>query len=290
MTDILKICGTNVGSLRKAFLIFPEHVSNLGGSVQIIPIVAVPQLINQSIEENARFYDVQIDTNTGSFSERRVIDGRHEDYYNATLYFQIKKMRVEVDYMIQLIANTAVHVLFEDSNGLVKLMAFARLSDEAFSGDRRIAKNGYAFTFTKRSTRKTPSITNYSLNNTAGNAIGLNIFSVTQAVFDGLLNAGTLQEGLYIITDSVPKEAWLSGGGNIAVNITFGPLRYVKLEVNSSIIPLLGITASTTEQRQRMRFYRGNVEIFLDGDITILADDFIQFALPFENETFRAFY
>lgn len=113
---------------------------------------------------------------------------------------------------------------------------------------------------------------------------------VTQAQFNQLYNTSTLQEGIYIITDLTPQQAWLSGGGNTAINITFGPLRYIKDEISGAYMYLSGITASTAEERLRMHFYRGGSRIFINEDFSILANDVIQFFLPFENETFHAFY
>lgn len=77
-----------------------------------------------------------------------------------------------------------------------------------------------------------------------------------------------------------------TGGGTITT-----PLRYVKVDnLTSDTLSLPGITITNSTERSRMRFYRGNFEIFLDGDITIEAGDTIRFTLPFDNETFRAYY
>jgi hypothetical protein len=171
MTDILKICTISIGSLRKAFLILPEHVSNLGEKPGIIPVTTMPTLLSPSIEPNAKMYALEFDNNTSYFTEKKVPDGRHEDYYNVSLGFQVKKLRTEVDYVIEYNRNNPVHILFEDNNGLVKFITFARMLDEAGTGDRKSTKNGYTFTFSKRSLRKTLSIPNYTLGDIAGGGI-----------------------------------------------------------------------------------------------------------------------
>lgn len=84
---------------------------------------------------------------------------------------------------------------------------------------------------------------------------------------------------LYRLTGTV------TGGGSVP------NVRYLKADnLNSDTVVLTGITSSTAEERKRMRFYRDNVAIFLDADITIQANDVIQFFTPFAGETFRAFY
>lgn len=124
-----------------------------------------------------------------------------------------------------------------------------------------------------------------------GISTGLKSFEITEAEFLALEATEQLQEGIYLLIDTTPLEVWFSGGGNAAVDITFGPLRYVKVEsLTSDSVSLPGITASTAEERKRMRFYRGNAAIFLDDDITIGSNDVITFFLSFTNETFRAFY
>ena len=168
MTDILKICTPSVGSLKKAYLILPEHITNLGAKPRIIPITTMPTLLPTNVEPDAKMYDMQFDRDTSYWSEKKNITERHGDFYTASLGFQVKKLRVEVDYVIELLCNTPVHILFEDNNGLVKFMTFTRLTDEANTGDKKTAKNGYTFSFTKRAQRKTPSIPNYSLGNIAG--------------------------------------------------------------------------------------------------------------------------
>lgn len=168
MTDILKICTPSVGSLRKAYLILPEHVLNIGQKPRVIPVTTEPTLIPPFVNPAAKLYDVQFDNNTAFFTEKKTIGERHGDFYTATLGFQVKKLRIEVDYVIEWLCNAYVHILFEDNNGLVKLMTFARLTDEATTGDRKNGKNGYVFSFTKRSDRKTASIPNYILSDMAG--------------------------------------------------------------------------------------------------------------------------
>ncbi len=124
-----------------------------------------------------------------------------------------------------------------------------------------------------------------------GITTGLKSFERTLAEFQALQLSGQLEVGIYFITDTDPEQVWFSGGGSAAVNITFGPLRYVQMDnFSGSTITLQGITASSTEDRKRMRFYRGNAEIFITDDFTIMSNDSIAFVLPFDNETFRAFY
>lgn len=157
------------------------------------------------------------------------------------------------------------------------------ISENAFAPDELIRKTA---------TLTEPPAFPHGVGSGINNGTGLKAFYLTQAEFDQLVADAALEENaLYFITDQNPQQVWFSGGENAAVNITFGPLRYVKVQnLTSDTLIVQGISVSTPEERERMRFYRGNLEIFLDGDITIEPNDIIRFTIPFENETFRAFY
>lgn len=102
---------------------------------------------------------------------------------------------------------------------------------------------------------------------------------LTDNEIDLLLLAYPQIAPLYRLTGTV------TGSGEVS------NIRYLKADnLNSDTIVLTGITSSTAEERKRMRFYRDNVAIFLDADITIQTNDIITFFTPFTGETFRAFY
>lgn len=79
--------------------------------------------------------------------------------------------------------------------------------------------------------------------------------------------------------------------GTVTGGSSLPNIRYAKEEnFTGNSLLLAGITSSTSEERKRMRFYRDGAPMFLDEDIAILANDVIEFALPFSGEIFRAFY
>lgn len=153
MIDILRSCGVTVGSLRKIFMIMPEDVRIMGAVPYIVPVTT-----EATLYDGKREYVVQADRNTALFTERKTINHVAGDYYEQQITFQVKRLRVEVDYVSQILINNRIHLLTVDNNGRVVFHKNMRQSDEATTGDRWTAKNGYTFTFTSRSLRKQPSI------------------------------------------------------------------------------------------------------------------------------------
>jgi hypothetical protein len=134
-----------------------------------------------------------------------------------------------------------------------------------------------------------PAFPNGLVNNLGGIQSGLLIFEMTQAEFDALQAQGTLNEGIYRITDN--ENVYLSGGGSLAINIKYGPLRFAKaLNITSGSILIADISATTANDRLRMRVYRGNVEIFEIDDFIIDNLNQIIFTIPLNMEDIRIFY
>jgi hypothetical protein len=153
MIDILRLCGVTIGSLRKIFIILPEDVSKFGAAPYIVPVTTEAMLYN-----GTREYSVKADRNTAIFTEKKVTNNKAGDYYEQNIQFQIRQLRVDVDYVSQFLINRRVHLLTVDNNGRVMFHKMMRQTDAATTGDQWTAKNGYTFTFTSRTPRKQPSI------------------------------------------------------------------------------------------------------------------------------------
>jgi hypothetical protein len=153
MVDIFRVCGVTVGSLRKIFILLPEDVKREGVTPFVVPVTT-----EATLYEGKREYIVQADRNTAVFTEKKVINNKAGDYYEQSITFQIKKLRVEVDYVSQFLINRRVHLLTVDKNGIVRFHRLMRQTDTATTGDTWTAKNGYTFSFSTRSPRKQPSI------------------------------------------------------------------------------------------------------------------------------------
>jgi hypothetical protein len=155
MEDIKKRCKPAAGSVRIAYIIVPEDVVDSGmPQTYVFPVISYePQL-----DTTARKYVLQMDRNTGVFSEIKKTDNRAGDYYEQKLSFQVRGMRYEVDYTRELLKNRTFHVLYEDYNKQVRLVKNLRVQDEATTGDRYFAKNGYTFNFYTRSVNLAPTI------------------------------------------------------------------------------------------------------------------------------------
>lgn len=153
-TDIKRRCKPAAGSVKLAYIIVPEDVIDGG-----LPTTFVfPVSYEPTIEPTAKKYHLQMDRNTGIFSEEKKTENRAGDYYEQKLSFQVRGMRYEVDYARELLKNRKFHVLYEDQNKQVRFIKNFRVQDNGTTGDNFFAKNGYTFNFYTRSETLAPTI------------------------------------------------------------------------------------------------------------------------------------
>lgn len=218
MSDILRPCGVNAGSLRKIFILLPEDIEIDGIRTFVIPITTQPELYS-----DRRLYKVQADRNTAIFSEKKSIANRAGDYYDTAISFQVRKMRVEVDFVCEVLKNRCFHVLCEDNNGIVRYIRKMRLNDEASTGDKLSAKNGYVFSFTTKQKNKTATIPGITLQGLVAGLTGPIFGSGSNETFN-VIPLSQLEESI-IVRLRIPRTS----GGYTEIGTLLGTLaRYIR--------------------------------------------------------------
>jgi hypothetical protein len=208
MNDILRHCGVTIGSLRKIFIILPEDVEVDGIPSYVIPITTEPELY-----AGKKQYKAQADRNTAFFSEKKNIAHRAGDFYETQVGFQVKHLRYEIDFVCECLKNRRVNILCEDNNRVVRYFKNLRENEEATTGDKWSAKNGYTFNFATRQKNKSQTIPGVTLQGLVGN------FTLTGGGNQPSGISATAQFELYDTNTGVKKVLSTFSDGRISIEI-----------------------------------------------------------------------
>lgn len=153
--DIEQVCAAALGGFRQLAIIDP---ADLQTPVRQYFAVSVPEV---SLLTGRRSYSIAHLLTAGGYSERTITSNKAGDYYESTIQFGLKKIRIDAENLAEKLKNRRVHVVFTDNSGIKRLALDMRLSTETTTGNRLGDRAGYQFTFTGRREKKNPLLLGY---------------------------------------------------------------------------------------------------------------------------------
>lgn len=150
LLDIEAACGPALGGLREIALIDPNDL--------LAPIVQYCEPVVEDVVLNTgkRSFTIKHILTNASYTDRLVLGNKAGDYYETTIAFGIKKIRVEAEQLIERLKNNFFHLLVTGADGHRRLVVNLRLEAETSTGSRLSDRAGYQFNCRARRAKKMP--------------------------------------------------------------------------------------------------------------------------------------
>jgi len=155
LNDIGRACGLALGGLKGIAIIDPKDLS--------APILQYcqPSVGNVTLQTGKRSYDIKHILTQGGYTERLVTGNKAGDYYEMSVTFGIKKIRFEVESLIEKLKNRTFHLVLTHSDNTKRLCLNLRQSADTFSGNRIADRQGYTFNCSTRRSKKSPLMSGF---------------------------------------------------------------------------------------------------------------------------------
>lgn len=150
--DIERVCAAAPGGLASITLIVPDDVDTYPEQY------CVPNVDDIVLLEGAVAYTIHFVRDTARLVDKQSANNAAGDTFDYTLTFDVRHIRLDVEWLRAKLANRRVHVIAEYRTGLKRLIPRMRVLSDSDSGDRIGAQQRYAFSLTASLSRPAPTI------------------------------------------------------------------------------------------------------------------------------------